>query len=694
MRALPTRRPLGAQPSGDGTSTTFRVYSATARRVELCLIDADPLRRSVTELRLEMHRDHEDPHIWCAQAPVGPGTRYGYRAHGEFDVERGLRANPAKLLLDPYGRYVEEPRATTSQTLELLRDADRSGHADGRDTLRVAPWSVVCAQRPPVASTRPVIPRGCRVIYEAHLGHLTRQLPDVDTAVRGTFAALRSAHLVEHLQSMGVTTLELLPVMHSTSEPHLVAQGRRNVWGYNPLGFFSPAGRFCAAGDMDGQWDEIAGAVRHLHAAGIELVLDVVYNHTAEGPAEGPTYHLRGLDNPSYYRLEHGTGRYSDVTGCGNTLDAAQPPVQDLIVDSLRHWVRMTDVDGFRFDLAPVLGRAPAFAPNHPLLERIGTDELIGDRLLIAEPWDLGPDGHHTGGFTDRTLGGGWLEWNDSCRNAIRDFWRPGPGGRRSRLVSAMAGSSDIFRPRDARSSVGYVTAHDGFTLRDLVSYNRKHNEANGEDNRDGSDDNRSWNGGVEGDTDDPLIAELRLRRQAAMLACVMLQVGTPMIAAGDELNRTQRGNNNPYCLDDASVHLDWTPTGAGVRLTGLMQSLAAVRREHASLFDGAWLTAPEHSQAGHAVHWLSRQGERIDDDRWDDDPRVLVVHFPGASARGPLLIALNGTDAPVEVRLPDAGIGPWRVGIDTALSLPPGTSVEPGAPLRLDSCSLVVLAD
>lgn len=641
-----------------------------------------------------MHPDPEDPHVWCAVAAVGPGARYGYRAHGQFDPWRGIRANPAKLLLDPYGRYIEEPPETTLRTLELLRDGDDLLRADPHDTLQIAPWSVVCAQRPAVPSTRPPIPPGGRVIYEAHLGHLTSRLPDVDDAARGTFTALRSAHLVEHLLGLGVTTLELLPVMHAASEPHLVAQGRHNVWGYNPLGFFSPAGRYCVARDIDAQWDEIAGAVQYLHAAGIEVVLDVVYNHTAEGPADGPTYHLRGLDNVSYYRMAPGTGDYQDVTGCGSTLDASQEPVQQLIVDSLHHWVRMTDVDGFRFDLAPVLGRAPEFSADHPLLRRIGADELLGDRLLIAEPWDLGSGGHRTGGFTGRTRGGGWLEWNDSYRDAVRDFWRPGPAGRRSRLVSAMAGSSDIFRPRDARCSVGFVTAHDGFTLRDLVSYNHKHNLVNGEHNRDGTDDNRSWNGGVEGDTADPGITELRLRRQAAMLACTMLQVGTPMLNAGDELNRTQRGNNNPYGLDDPELHLDWTPTGAGRRLTGLVQALAAVRREHADLFDGSWLTAPEQSHDGHVVHWLSREGERIDDDRWDADPRVLVVYFPAAGERGPLLIAVNGTAQPVQVRPPDAGIGPWRVGIDTSLSLRPGTCAEPGAPLRLDSCSLVVLAD
>ena len=608
--------------------------------------------------------------------------------HGGFDRSRGVRANPAKLLLDPYGRYVEEPPQITSELLELLRDAD------ARDSLTVAPWSVVCAERAAVRTTRPVLPPGRRVIYEAHLAHLTTRLPDVDEATRGTFAALRSPYLIEHLHRIGVTTLELLPVMHSISEPALVSRGLRNVWGYNPLGFFSPAPWLCSARSIDSQWDEIAGVVAYLHSADLEVVLDVVYNHTAEGPVDGPTYHLRGLDNAAYYRTDPGTGGYQDATGCGNTLDAAARPVQDLVLSSLRHWIAMTDVDGFRFDLAPTLGRAPSFAPDHPLLHRIGTDEVLGDRVLIAEPWDLGPDGYRVGEFTGATRGGGWLEWNDSFRSSVRDFWRPGPDGTRSRLVTALAGSSDLFGARSARCSVGYVTAHDGFTLRDLVSYNQKHNVANGENNTDGTDHNQSWNGGIEGDTEDPMIGEMRLRRQASMLACVMLQVGTPMITAGDELNRTQRGNNNPYCLDDEHLQLDWSPSAAKRRLTAVLQALGAVRREHSELFDGQWLTAPEEPHDGHIVQWLSRDGDRIDDDHWDADPRALVVYFPATVNRGPLLIAMNGHEHPIDIRLPAAQFGAWRVSVDTAQTLEVGYSTQPGEFVQLDAFSLVVLAD
>ena len=648
----------------------------------------------MTERRIEMHRDQDDPQLWSATAPVGPGARYGYRVHGGFDPRRGVRANPAKLLLDPYGRYVEEPPELTSEVIDLLRDGDSSGSADPRDSLAVAPWSVVCADRRAVPDTRPSLPPGGRVIYEAHLGHLTKRLPDVDDAVKGTFAALRSPHLVEHLQGIGVTTLELLPVMHAAPEAHLVARGMRNVWGYNPLGFFSPAPRYCSVADIDAQWDEIAGAVAHLHSAGLEVVLDVVYNHTAEGGAGGPAYHLRGLDNATYYRVDPSTGQYLDATGCGNTLDAAQPRVQDLVVESLRHWVAMTDVDGFRFDLATTLGRAPDFSPDHPLLHRIGTDRILGERVLIAEPWDLGPDGHRTSGFTGWTRGGGWLEWNDSYRSAVRDFWRPGPEGQRSRLVTALAGSSGMFSSRSARASVGYVTAHDGFTLRDLVSYDRKHNRANGENNADGSDHNHSWNSGTEGETDDPTIIDLRLRRQASMLACAMLQIGTPMITAGDELNRTQRGNNNPYCLDYDYLHVDWAPTDAGRRLTALLQALAAVRREHAELFDGRWLTAPEHPHDGHTVQWLNRDGHRIDDHQWTSDPRVLMVYFPRTPKRGPLLVAMNSAEDPAEIRPPDAQIGDWRIGIDTTQALAPGHRAPPGEPLPIQAFGLVVLAD
>ncbi|WP_106849423.1 glycogen debranching protein GlgX [Blastococcus sp. Marseille-P5729] len=676
----------------DGRETVFRVHSRAARRIELCLIEATPERTSIDQRCVEMQCVGGG--IWEARAAVGPGTTYGYRVHGEHDPARGRYANPAKLMADPYAQALVDAPGTSAEDLELLRMCTPDGAPDPRDSIAVAPWSVVCADRAPVPSTRPRLPAGGRIIYEAHLGQLTATLPDVPERYRGTFAALRSRMLIEHLASMGVSTLELLPVAHWASEIKVRQRGQRNVWGYNPLGFFSPMPHYCVASDIDARWDEIAGAVATLHAAGIEVVLDVVFNHTCEGAANDPAYHLRGIDNLAYYLTDpDDPGRYVDVTGCGNSLNAASEPVQDLVVAALRHWVQRTDVDGFRFDLATTLGREPHFSAHHPLLRRIGDDALLGDRLLIAEPWDAGPNGYQLGGFTTPTRGEPWAEWNDRFRSTVRDFWRPGHGSRAD-LATVLAGSHSVWGARRAGSSIGYVTAHDGFTLHDLVSYDTKHNHSNGESNRDGSADNQSWNGGVEGETDDARVRELRLRRQGSILGCLMLQIGTPMITAGDERDRTQRGNNNPYCLDRPHLAVSWEPTPEADHLTALMQAFASTRREHAPLFDGRWLVAPGE-RGGHVVEWLDRQALALTEKHWHDHDKVLQVHYPASSGRGPLLILLNGNHERAMVRLPSGGQdGGWRIGIDTADPSRVGVSVPDDEPLLLNSFSLMVLAD
>ncbi len=666
----------------------FRVRSRVAERVELCLIEADADRARVRERRVEM-TPHPDG-CWEAWADVGPGARYGYRVHGTHEPAVGLRANPAKLLLDPYARLIDEGSRRGLVAMEQLRDVAPDGSPDPRDTLRVAPWSVVCAARPAVASSRPPLPPGGRVIYEAHLGQLTALLPDVEPRAAGTFSALRSRFLIEHLQRLGVSTLELLPVAHWASEIAVVRRGRRNVWGYNPMGFFSPMPSYCTSRDAGAQWDEIAGAVAALHAAGIELVLDVVYNHTCEGASGDPTYHLRGLDNHAYY-LAHG-GEYVDASGCGNTLDAGDPFVQDLVVDSLRHWVAMTDVDGFRFDLAPVLGRRPDFSADHPLLRRIGEDELLGDRLLIAEPWDLGHGGYQLGGFTTPTRGTPWAEWNDRFRRAVRDYWRPGHGSR-AELATALAGDRALWGGRPATSSIGFVTAHDGFTLHDLVAYDEKHNDDNGEHGLDGSDYNHSWNSGVEGETDNPEIRRLRARRQRSMLVCLLLQTGTPMITAGDERDRTQRGNNNPYCLDQPHLAVPWAAAPDADRLTGFVRTVTAVRRAHGALFDGQWLVHPGED-GGHAVRWLGRDGGVLSSHDWHAADKVLQMHLPAAPGHGSLLLALNGGAETAGLRLPTADRGPWRMLVDTADDTGPSPGTTVADRMSLEPYSLVVLAD
>ena len=684
-----TERPLGATFS-DGL-TTFRVRSEPAERVDLCLIDSSHGRHHAREQRVPMRRGLDG--VWEASAPVAPGARYGYRVHGRHDPARGLRVNPAKLLADPYSRQIDTPKWDAA-ALELLRDSTPGGEPDPRDNLAVAPWSVVCAPRAAVPSSRPALPPGGRVIYEAHLAHLTARLPDIAPEARGTFGGLRSPHLIKHLTDMGITTLELLPVMHWADELGLRQRGMRNVWGYNPLGYFSPMPLYCASADIDAQWDEVASAVGDLHEAGIEVILDVVYNHTCEGASNDPTYHLRGLDNLGYYRTRHDDpSTYLDVTGCGSTLDAGSELVQDLVVDSLRHWVQMSDVDGFRFDLATTLGRAPEFSADHPLLRRISADPVLGERLLIAEPWDVGHGGYQVGRFTTHTRGEPWAEWNDRFRSSVRDYWRPGHGSRAD-LTTAIAGSQLLFGERPSSSSIGFVTAHDGFTLRDLVSYDRKHNSPNGEHGADGSNDNQSWNGGVEGETDDPDIQAIRLRRQASILTCLMLQIGTPMITAGDERDRTQRGNNNPYCLDDDDLAVPWGPSPNADYLTSLMQQLAAVRREHAPLFDGQWLVAPGET-GGHVVRWLGRDGQQLTTESWREHDKVLGVHYPPSEGRGPLFIVVNGTGEDAAVVLPSGvGDGGWRIGIDTADPARTGTALTEGESLSLKPFSTVVLAD
>ena len=534
-------------PRTDGRGVAFRVYSGHAERIELCLFDDDGGETARHDLT------RADDGWWSVHVPdLGPGALYGYRAHGRWSPADGLWFNPAKLLMDPEALAITgEPRHDEAHRAAAPADSLDAATPDPRDNAASMPRSIVVD---PGFDWRddapPRIAWSDTVIYECHVRGTTRRHPEVDEELRGTYLGLASEPVIDHLRRLGVTAVELLPVHQIASEPHLGRLGLANYFGYSPLGFLAPHAGY-ATGNRGEQVGEFKRMVRRFHAAGIEVLIDVVLNHTAEGPADGPTLCLRGIDNPSYYRLD-GDGRYVDFTGTGNTLDLRQPAALELVERTLLYWVEEMRVDGFRFDLAPVLGRVDGFDPEGPFFERLRAHPSLAGVKLIAEPWDLGPRGYRLGEFPV-----GWREWNDRFRDAARGFWR---GDRvAADLGEALAGSPRTFpRPRGPLASVDFVTCHDGFTLADLVSYDRKHNLANGEDNRDGRDINLSSNWGVEGPSDDPEIRASRRRARRNLFATLALARGVPMISHGDELGRSQSGNNNAYCHDSELTWLDW----------------------------------------------------------------------------------------------------------------------------------------
>ncbi|HEX3906515.1 MAG TPA: glycogen debranching protein GlgX [Mycobacteriales bacterium] len=562
--------PLGA--TWDGAGTNFALFAPVAERVDLCLFDPAGAEHRVelTETTYQVWHGH--------LADVGPGQRYGYRVHGRYDAATCHRANPSKLLADPYARAF---------TGELLLDgaifgAGRPNDAqpDHRDSARFVPKSVIVHDEFDWGEeSRPSVAWPDSVIYELHVKGMTMRHPDVPPAIRGTYAGLAHPAVIDHLRRLGVTAVELLPVHQFLSEPRLLRHHLTNYWGYNTHGFFAPHAGYSATGSLGQQVSEFKEMVRALHAAGIEVILDVVFNHTAEGDEHGPTLSLRGIDNSAYYRLREGApGRYADFTGTGNTLDTRLPHVVQLVMDSLRYWVSEMHVDGFRFDLASALARAtPNFDPRSSLLTAIAQDPVVSQVKLIAEPWDIGPGGYQVGRFPAL-----WSEWNGPYRDAVRDFWRGGQAGVTD-IASRLAGSSDLYEGAGRRpwASINFVTCHDGFSLRDLVSYERKHNDANGEHNRDGSDDNRSWNCGVEGETDDPAVLERRDQAIRTLLATLLVSAGVPMLRAGDELGQTQGGNNNAYCQDNETSWLNWDPASTSPSYVDLVKQLVGLRRRH-----------------------------------------------------------------------------------------------------------------
>ncbi|MBL1082657.1 glycogen debranching protein GlgX [Streptomyces actinomycinicus] len=689
--------PLGA--AFDGQGTNFALFSEVAERVDLILVDD-----SGTETPVRLHE--VDGFVWHAYLPgVGPGQRYGYRVHGPWQPSFGHRCNAAKLLLDPYARAVDGQMDNHPSLYERAPDGPAPADSAGHSMLGVVtdPYFDWGDDRPPRT------PYAASVIYEAHVRGLTRTHPDVPEGLRGTYAALAHPAVTEHLTSLGVTAVELMPVHQFVQDGVLQDRGLSNYWGYNTIGFFAPHNAYAAFGSRGQQVNEFKAMVKALHAAGLEVILDVVYNHTAEGNEMGPTLSFRGIDNASYYRLVDGDwGHYYDTTGTGNSLLMRHPYVLQLIMDSLRYWVTEMHVDGFRFDLAATLARQFHEVDRlSAFFDLIQQDPVISRVKLIAEPWDVGEGGYQVGNFPPL-----WSEWNGKYRDAVRDFWRAEPGSL-GEFASRLTGSSDLYQHsrRRPRASVNFVTAHDGFTLRDLVSYNDKHNEDNGEDNRDGESHNRSWNCGVEGDTDDPAVLELRARQQRNLLATLLLSQGIPMLCHGDELGRTQRGNNNAYCQDNEISWIDWDLTDEQRGLADFTRRLIALRAAHPVLrrrrfFRGE--TATRARQPLPDLMWLRPDGREMADRDWQRDDAHSVGVFLNGDAiaeRDPygrrmtddsFLLLVNGYWEPVAFRLPGDSFGErWTTLIDTADpdGVPDERERKAATKLRVDSRSLILLS-
>jgi glycogen operon protein len=652
--------PLGVHPCAAGAEVA--VFASSAEAVEFCLLDRDSSGEWRERRTPLPHHRHG---VWFGTVPdVRPGQRYGLRAHGPWDPARGLRFNPAKLLLDPYAR-------AHSGTLRLRPEL--FGHTvddrfvgdtavpDPRDSAPHAPHGIVVgAGALWGADEPPDIPWSDTVIYEAHVSGLTRRLPGVPEPLRGTYAGLAHDATLDYLTGLGVTAVELLPVQAIGTEPALARRGRVNYWGYSTLGFFAPHPGYAAATDPLAVLEEFRHLVRRLHGAGLELILDVVLNHTCETDETGPTLSWRGLDAPAYYLLDD-RGRHWDTTGCGNSLNARHPRVVQMMLDSLRYWVESAHVDGFRFDLAPTLARGrDGFDPDHPFLVAARADPVLQRVKLIAEPWDVGPRGWRTGQFPPP-----FAEWNDRFRDTARHFWLSAPAGADPgdgirALATRLAGSDDLFSAdRGPLASVNFITAHDGFTLADLTAYDRKHNEENGEQGRDGSDLNLSWNHGTEGATTDPDILAARRRSARNLLGTLLLSAGVPMLVAGDERGRTQGGNNNPYCVDGPTTWLDWHAEASRTDLTETVRFLLALRRDHPVLRQersfADRVTQPDGSRD---IVWFGDDGRELGDAQWSD-PRQRIVQLlltgpDEGSGTGSVLLVVQGSGQGTRIRLPE----------------------------------------
>lgn len=662
--------PLGA--SWDGEGTNIAVFSENATAVELCLFDADG-----NEERIEL--PDQTTHIHHGYFPgVGPGQRYGLRVHGPWAPERGQRFNPFKLLVDPYALAIEGN--VTWGPAVFGHDQDNPSEPNVEDSAPFVPRSVIVDRSFDWEDdTAPKTPLHRTVIYETHVRGLTMTHPAVDPALRGTYAGMASTPIIDHLVKLGITAVELLPVHHFIPEGFLGDQGLTNYWGYSTAGFFAPHGPYSASGQGGQQVTEFKHLVKTLHSAGIEVILDVVYNHTTEGNESGPTLSLRGIDNSTYYRLsDSDPSKYHDFTGTGNSLNVRHSASLQLVMDSLRYWVTDMHVDGFRFDLASTLARDLYEVDRlATFFDLIHQDPVINRVKLIAEPWDVGPGGYQVGNFPPL-----WSEWNAQYRDDVRDFWR-GSAGSLGELALRFTGSSDLYATTGRRpsASINFITAHDGFSLADLVSYERKHNEANGESNRDGHDDNRTWNGGFEGVTDDPEVLENRRRRTYSLLATLLLSQGVPMISGGDEIGRSQQGNNNAYCQDNELSWYDWSSVDE--KLLAFTSRLLSLRADHPVFRRRRFLEGkPVMGSSLEDVGWFRPDGQPMTEDDWHVWHAKALSVFLNGNALGPegptldrvvdrsFLVMCNASDDPLGFRVP-LGLGgaSWRVVIDTAVS-------------------------
>ena len=684
--------PLGA--TWDGSGTNFSIFSEHAERVELCLFNGDDAEERVDLTERTAHTWH------CFLPGIGPGQRYGFRVHGPYEPESGDRFNPAKLLLDPYAKSIDGPVRWDAANVLPYVPTDRDDadlERDDEDDVDAVPKSVVIDPRFDwEGDRRPNTPLHESVIYETHVRGFTQLHPDVREELRGTYAGLASEPSLRYLRDLGVTAVELLPVHHIVDESFLFERGLSNYWGYSTIGFFAPHSGYAATGQHGQEVREFKGMVKALHRAGIEVILDVVYNHTAEGNHLGPMLSFKGVDNRSYYRLVPDDVRhYMDYTGTGNTLNAQHPSVLRLIMDSLRYWVTECHVDGFRFDLASALARELYDVDRlSAFFDVIHQDPVLSQVKLIAEPWDVGPGGYQVGNFPVL-----WSEWNGIYRDLMRDFWR----GQASvgDFASRLTGSSDLYEDdgRHPFASINFITAHDGFTLRDLVSYNDKHNEANLEDNRDGTDDNRSWNCGVEGETDDPEINELRARQQRNFLATLILSQGTPMLLGGDEFSRTQHGSNNAWCQDNEISWFDWTLLEEHAELHEFVKKLIVLRRAHPVFRRRQFLRGTDEDGTGLPdVWWFRTDGHRMTKNDWESGERTVGMFLNGEEIASPdekgqrvldesFLLLFNAHHEDVTFTLPNRRFGErWALVLSTT-----DPEAEPNA-LEVDALEDIVV--
>jgi isoamylase len=692
--------PLGA--TWDGNGVNFALFSENAEAVDLCLFDSEDSTKESRTIRLTERKDM----VWhCYMPDVRPGQLYGYRVHGPYDPANGMRFNGQKVLLDPYARAIgRDVRWSDELFAYKFGDPQLDQSRDDRDSAPYAPLGRVVDTAFTWGDDRPPrTPWHETIIYEVHVKGFTKLNPGVPEELRGTYAGFASEASIQHLKSIGVTAIEFLPLFHRLDDRHLVDAGRTNYWGYNTLAFFAPDTRYSSSGTSDETLREFKSMVRTLHSAGFEVILDVVYNHTCEGNQMGPTLSWRGIDNAAYYRLAPDNRYYMDFTGCGNTFRMHEPRVLQFIMDSLRYWVTEMHVDGFRFDLASTLARELYEVDRlGAFFDIIHQDPILSQVKLIAEPWDLGDGGYQVGNFPSL-----WSEWNGKYRDCVRQFWK-GDGGQVSEFATRLCGSSDLYEWNSRRpySSINFVTCHDGFTLHDLVSYNGKHNEANGEGGRDGSDNNMSWNCGVEGPTNDAEVMKLRERQKRNFLATLLLSQGVPMLLAGDEFGKTQHGNNNTYCQDSELTWLSWEWNDTQRELLGFTQSVLALRKinpvfQRQKFFQGRSI----RGEVEHDIAWYSPDGKHMNDEDWNSGfGKCLGLYLDGDMSgeidphgepiKGEsILVLLNAHHEKIPFTLPAPIEGTtWKPLLDTHHLVESSELLVPGTQYGLEGRSLAVL--